>query len=60
MSKKMSRTIGIAMLAITISFIIFAFTNPQASFPWNNVITYSIYIVYFIVMVFFLIAPFKD
>ena len=60
MNKKVSRIIGSVMLVVAVGFIIFALSNPQASFPWNNVVTYSIYIVYIISMIIFLIAPFKD
>ena len=49
--KRIFLVIGIAMLIFAIGFVIFALNNPQASFPWNNTITYSIYAVYLIVMV---------
>ena len=60
MIKKVSRLIGLIMLLIAIIFIIFAINNPQASFPWNNYITYPIYVIYLITIVILLIAPFKD
>ena len=46
------------MFLAAAAFIIVALNNPQASFPWSNVITYGIYIVYIIVMMLFIIAPF--
>ena len=42
---------GIIMLIFAIGFVIYALNNPQASFPWNNIITYSIFAVYIIVMI---------
>ena len=58
MTKKISRIIGILMFLAAAAFIIVALNNPQASFPWSNVITYGSYIVYIIVMMLFIIAPF--
>lgn len=58
MTKKISRIIGILMFLAAAAFIIVALNNPQAGFPWSNVITYGIYIVYIIVMMLFIIAPF--
>ena len=60
MIKKVSRLIGLIMPLIAIIFILFAINNPQASFPWNNYITYPIYVIYLITIVILLIAPFKD
>lgn len=45
--------IGIAMFIIAIGFIIYAFNNPQASFPWSNSITYGIYLIYIVVTISF-------
>ena len=59
MKEKASRTIGFIMLIVAITFVIFALTHPTASFPWSNTITYILYIVYFIIMVVFLISPFR-
>lgn len=59
MNKKISRIIGIIMLLIAVIFLIFAFNNPQMSFPWSNSITYLIYGLYIIIMIIFFIAPFK-
>ena len=59
MKKKTSKMIGVIMLIVAIAFVIFALTHPTASFPWSNTITYILYIVYFIIMVVFLISPFR-
>lgn len=59
MNKKLSRLIGIVMLALAIVFLIFAFSHPEMSFPWSNTITYLLYGVYFVAMVVLLVAPFK-
>ncbi len=59
MSKKLSRIIAIIMLLIGIFFILFAFSHPEMSWPWSNTISYTLYLIYLIVMVVFFIAPFK-
>ena len=58
MTKKNSRIIGIVMLLAAVIFVIFALNNPQLSFPWGNTITYSIYIIYLVITIVLLIAPF--
>jgi len=47
--------IGTIMVIVAISFVFFAFNNPQASLPWSNSITYGIYIIYVIVTIFFIL-----
>lgn len=59
MNKKISRIIGMIMLVVAIIFLVFALNNPQASWPWNNTITYILYIIYLVVMIFLLISPLK-
>ncbi len=59
MNKKISRIIGMIMLVVAIIFLVFALNNPQASWNWNNTITYTLYIIYLVVMIFLLIAPLK-
>ena len=73
MTKKSSRIVAVIMLIIAIIFfvvalnkliiaIIFfvvALNNPQASFPWSNIITYILYGIYVIIMIILFIAPFK-
>ena len=59
MSKKMSRVIACFMLVISIAFVIIALNNPQLSWPWNNAISFTIYLIYFVLMIVLFIAPFK-
>ena len=59
MTKKTSRIIGIVMLVLALTFIIFAFNHPEMSFPWNNTITWVLYGLYAIVTAVLLIAPTK-
>jgi hypothetical protein len=47
------------MLIIAIIFFVVALNNPQASFPWSNIITYILYGIYVIIMIILFIAPFK-
>ena len=53
------KTIGWVMLAAAIAFIAFALGHPEASFPWSNDITYTIYGLYTIVMVILILLPSK-
>ena len=57
--KKTSRIVAVIMLIIAIIFFVVALNNPQASFPWNNIITYILYGTYIIIMIILFIAPFK-
>ncbi|MCI7443669.1 MAG: hypothetical protein MSA89_11420 [Clostridium sp.] len=59
MNKKISKIIGMIMLVVAIIFLVFALNNPQASWNWNNTITYTLYIIYLVVMIFLLISPLK-
>lgn len=59
MTKRKSRIIGFIMLIVAVVFMFFAMRHPEMSFPWNNTITYSLYIVYLVVMIIMFIAPFK-
>ncbi len=59
MSKKVSRIIGIIMLAAAVIFVIIALTHPEMSMPFNNGVTYAIYAIYAALTVLLLIAPFK-
>lgn len=43
--------IGCILLLIAIAFIRFALNHPERSFPWANSITFTIYIIYIIVMI---------
>ena len=51
MKSKAILGVGIAMLLIAISFVVYALNNPQASFPWSNSITFAIYAIYAVIMI---------
>ncbi len=57
--KKTCRIIASIMLVVAIGFIIFAFNHPEATFPWSNTITYTIYGIYTLVMFVLFITLFK-
>lgn len=59
MTKKHSRMIAAVMLVAVVVFIGIALSNPQASFPWSNIITYTLYGIYIIIMIVLFTAPFK-
>lgn len=59
MTRKHSRIIAVIMLITAVVFIVIALNNPQAGFPWNNTITYSLYGIYAVVMTVMFIAPFR-
>ena len=60
MTKKISRILALAMLFAAVIFLFFAFSHPEASFPWSNTITWIIYFVYFDLIILFFIAPFRN
>ena len=60
MSKKASRMIGGMMLILAAEFLLIALGNPEMSFPWDNGITYTMYMIYALMMAILLIAPFKQ
>ncbi len=47
--RKIFLTIGCLLLAFAIVFLCYALQHPEASFPWSNSITYTIYCVYLLV-----------
>lgn len=57
--KKVLKTIGWVMVAVAALFVAFALGHPEASFPWSNGITYTIYGLYIIVTLGLLILPRK-
>ncbi|MFA9380996.1 MAG: hypothetical protein ACERKO_08045 [Acetanaerobacterium sp.] len=59
MNKRVSRTVGLILLAVAVIFVIFALNHPEMSFTIPINLTYVLYIIYVIVMAVFLIAPFK-
>jgi len=44
-----------AMLMIAICFVIYALNNPQASFPWGNSTTYTVFAFYSVIMIVFFV-----
>lgn len=56
LSRKTSRIIASAMLVLALAFLAFAFTHPEAGFPWSNSVTYFICAVYGAVMVLFCLS----
>lgn len=60
MNKKVSRCIALVMLIVFLLFLVFALTHPEASFPWENTISYTLYGVYLVLMIVLFIAPFKN
>jgi len=51
MKRKIYLYTGTTLLLLAIGFIIYSINNPQASFPWNNSITYTFYAFYFIAII---------
>ncbi len=45
-SGKKFLVLGITMTILAILFVFYALNNTQKSYPWNNYITYMIYISY--------------
>ena len=48
------------MLLFAVGFVLYAINNPQASFPWSNTISYSIYLGYIGVMIGFFVLSRYD
>ena len=57
--KKTRRIIAFIMLIFAVGFIGFALCHPEASWPWGNGVSYTIYGLYLGAMVLLFIAPFK-
>jgi uncharacterized membrane protein len=43
--------IGIVLFLVMIIFVIYALNHPEASWPWDNSITYLFYLFYFIITI---------
>ncbi len=56
MRKRTSFIIGFALVLIAIIFMIFAFLNPESTFPWSLRITYMFYGLYIWFMFRFLLV----
>lgn len=59
MNRKISRITAFFMLIIAIAFVPFALNHPEASWPWSNTVSFIIYAVYIVLMIFLFAAPFK-
>ena len=59
MKKNVSRIVGLVMMVIAISFVVFALNHPEMSFPWSNTITWALYGLYVLLTAVLLIAPAK-
>lgn len=59
MIRNIYRIISFIMLLIMIAFVFYALNNPQASFSFNNTITYAFYGVYVVLMIIFFVKSFK-
>ena len=59
MTKKTSRIIATVMLILAAAFLLYAFNHPEASWPWSNMVTFTLYGVYVVVMAILFIAPFR-
>ena len=53
MKNKKYKKIAILMLVIGTIFIFYALNHPESFFPWSNNITYIIYMVYLILIIYF-------
>lgn len=58
MNKKIYRIVAIIMFLFLIGFILFAFNHPELSFPWQNSISYILYVLYIAVMIVFFVIDF--
>ena len=56
MNKKTSLLIGIFLLIIAVCFISYAVNHPEATFPWNNRVTFMFYGIYIWLIFKFLLA----
>lgn len=49
------------MLFFALGFFMYSIVHPEKSFPWGNIVTYSIYVVYFgIMLIFFWFSVKRD
>ena len=64
MGKKFSaiskfRIIAWIMLLVAVGFLCYAFQHPEGGWPWSNTVSYTLYTVYLLLMLFFFVAPFR-
>lgn len=51
--------IAAVMLVAAAIFTGIALGNPQAGFPWSNIVTYTLYGIYIVIMIVLFAAPFR-
>ncbi|MGN0485465.1 MAG: hypothetical protein ACI4HI_18145 [Lachnospiraceae bacterium] len=57
MSKtKIFNLAGFVLLVAAAIFFVFALNHPEMSFPWPNMVTYMLYVLYFVVTVSMFVA----
>jgi len=56
--KKNIRRIGIVMLIIAVIFVAYALYHPEVSWPFPLLTVYTFYVIYLVVTLVLLIAPF--
>lgn len=49
--KNLYLVVSIGMFIYAIGFLFYALNHPELSFPWSNNITYTIYLLYIILMI---------
>ena len=59
MKKTVFKIIAIVLLIIGVLFVLFALNHPELSFPWDDVITYIIYVAYILLIVLFYLLGFR-
>ena len=51
--------VGVVMLLVAVGFVLYALNHPEASFPWYNNITYTLYGIYVIITVLMFFIAFR-
>lgn len=51
--------IGLVMLVIGIIFILYALNHPEGSFPWRLDLTYTIYLTYLGLTIYFIVKGYR-
>ena len=64
MGKKFSaiskfRIIAWIMLLVAVGFLCYTFQHPEGGWPWSNTVSYTLYTIYLLLMLFFFAAPFR-
>ncbi len=56
---KYIRLLTAFLVLFAFGFITYAMAHPEASFPWDNNLTYMIYLLYFAITVLMLVISFR-